>query len=105
MPISMVSRRPVTLGPRKQNVADFWKAEGDGGMGPDAGPADHSRIRIQAGGNINGDDGPIQAVQKFNDGPEKSFYLGIESGSQKRIHPDPVMTHGRVMLRQEYQCP
>ena len=89
------------LGSRKQDMADFGKAEGDGGMGLNAGPADHSRVRIQAGGDVNGDDGPIQAVQQFNDRPEKPFHLGIESGSQQRIHPDPVMTHVRVMLRQE----
>ncbi len=51
------------IGPRKQNMADFWKPESDSGMGPNTGPVDHSRIRVQAGGNINGDDGPIQAVQ------------------------------------------
>ena len=86
--------------PWKQDMPDFGKSESDRGVGLNAGPADHCRVCTQTGGDVYGDDRSVQTVHQVDHRPEKTFDFGIEPGSQKRIHPDAVVTHGRAMLRQ-----
>ncbi len=63
----------------------FWKAEGDGERGTDGRPQRFSRVGIQSGRDIDGDDGLLKGVQVVNHLPVVSPDFGIKAGAGNAV--------------------